>query len=91
VKLVHLVGFIIQSCKRISVEWVQFSRSKGGMMKRGCGTELEKYCMFYCEQGNETRQVAAGYSILERIISSVKIVEFVGNRMLYIVLKGLLV
>jgi hypothetical protein len=60
-------------------------------MKKGCGTELGKYCMFYCEQGDETRRVAAGYSILERIILSVKRVEFVCNRMLYIVLRGLLV
>ena len=46
-------------------------------MKRGCGTELGMYCMFYCEQGNENRQLGAGYSILERIISAVKRVEFV--------------
>jgi hypothetical protein len=60
-------------------------------MKRACGTELGNYCMFYCEEGNETHQVGAGYSMLERIISSVKRVEFVGIRMLYIGLRGLLV
>jgi len=60
-------------------------------MKGACGTELGNYCTFHCEQGNETHQVGARYSILERIISSVKRVEFVGNRMLYIVLRGLLV
>jgi len=65
------------SCKRISIEWVQFSRSRGGKMKQGCGTELGMYCMFYCEHGNENHQAGAGYSILERIISAVKKVEFV--------------
>ena len=37
-------------------------------MRRGWGTELEIYCMFNCEQGNENHQVGAGYSVLERII-----------------------
>lgn len=60
-------------------------------MRRGSGTELGTYCMFYCEQGNENNQVGAGYSISERITPAVKRVEFVANRMLYIVLRGLLV
>jgi hypothetical protein len=46
-------------------------------MKQGCGTELGMYFMFYCEQGNENHQVGAGYSILQKIISAVKGVEFV--------------
>ena len=46
-------------------------------MKQGCGTELGIYFMFYCEQGNENHQVGAGYSILQKIISAVKGVEFV--------------
>jgi hypothetical protein len=57
-------------------------------MGEGCDTEPGKYCTFDCEQGNENHQVGAGYFVLERIVSAVKRVEFVGNRMLYIVLRG---
>jgi hypothetical protein len=34
-------------CKIISIEWVQFSRNRGGKLRRGCGTELGKCCLFY--------------------------------------------
>jgi hypothetical protein len=51
------------------------------------GTErAEDYTFFYAE-GNEDHQLGTGFICAKRIISAVRRVEFVSNRMSYIILR----
>ena len=43
---------------------------------------------FFCRKGNEHHQLGKGLFVHHRIVSRVKTVEFVSNRVLYIVLRG---
>jgi len=44
--------------------------------------------IFYYRKGNENHQLGKGFSVHRRIVSAVKSVEFVSDRLSYIVLKG---
>jgi hypothetical protein len=52
------------------------------------GTVREGDSNLFYGKGNEIRQLGTGFSVYHRILSAVKRVEFVGNRMSYIVLGG---
>jgi exonuclease III len=52
------------------------------------GTEWAEDFTFFCGQGNRFNQLGAGFFVHKRIISVVRRVEFISDRMSYIILRG---
>jgi hypothetical protein len=61
---------------------VQEVRGDGG------GTEPAGEYTFFYEKGNENHELGTGLLVHKRIMSAVKRVEFVSDRMSYIILRG---
>jgi exonuclease III len=52
------------------------------------GTERAEDCTFFYGAGNEDHQLGTGFLVHKRIMSAIKRVEFVSDRMSYIILRG---
>jgi hypothetical protein len=55
--------------------------------EKGGTEQAEEYTFFYGE-GNDDHQLGAGFFVHKRIISVVRKVEFISDKMLYIILRG---
>jgi hypothetical protein len=52
------------------------------------GTARAGDCIFLYGKGNENHQLRTGFFVHQRIVPAVKIVEFVSDKMSYVVLRG---
>jgi hypothetical protein len=60
---------------------------KYGQMEKGGTERAEDYTFFY-GQGNGGHQLGTGFFVDKRIVLTVRRVEFVSDRMSYIILRG---
>jgi hypothetical protein len=59
-----------------------------GVKWDGGGTEPAQECTFFYGKGKENYELGKGFFVHNSIISAVKRVEFVSDRMSYIILRG---
>jgi hypothetical protein len=67
---------------KLDLVGVQEARWEGGV------TEQAEDYTFFCLQVNGDHKLETGFLVHKRIISAVRRVEFISDRMLYIILRG---
>jgi hypothetical protein len=67
---------------KLDLVWVREVRWEKG------GTEWAEDYTFFYGQGNGDHQIGTGFFVQKRIISAVRRVEFISDRMSYIILRG---
>jgi hypothetical protein len=78
------------SLMTVSRELARYKIDLVGVQVRweGGGTEpVGEHTFFYCT-GNDNHELGTGFFVHERTISAVKRVEFISDRMSYIILRG---
>jgi hypothetical protein len=79
------------SLKTVSRELTRYKLDLVGVEEvrwEGGGTEPAGEYAFFYGKGHENHELRTGLFVHKRIISSVKVVEFVSDRMSYIILRG---
>jgi hypothetical protein len=84
VRSLYRAGLLMTVAEEISKYKLELVGAQKVRWDRG-GTEQEDEYTFFCGKGNENHELGTGFFVHKRIISTVKRVEFVNDRMSYII------